>query len=85
MSESQAAFGPEDFIEIPCPACGSRGFREVFPARFSDMNGAFDYLHEEDMHYRVVTCNNCGQVYSNPILTPETVEELYRNCDHGDI
>ncbi|MFZ5987355.1 MAG: class I SAM-dependent methyltransferase [Bacillota bacterium] len=72
-------------IEIKC-LCGDDKFFEVIfeqnfieeelsPSNF-EARGKYD-LGMRHMHYRILRCNRCGQLYSNPILELEKIEELY--------
>ena len=39
----------------------------------------------DGMHHRFVRCNNCGLIFSNPILPPREIEKFYKksSCTYG--
>ena len=69
-------------ISTPCAICGTEdNTRELYPANFDD--GAFTAevfsarRLPDLVHYRIVRCNLCGLVRSNPIIDQETLKNLY--------
>lgn len=65
-----------------CAICGVEGNAvELYPANFSmeSLNPAvFSARRLPDrIHYRIVRCNTCGLVRSDPIADPEIVRQLY--------
>lgn len=53
----------QDFIEVPCPACGSQSYKETF------IKYGMDY----------VTCQGCSTLFINPRPTPQILEKYYEN------
>ncbi len=73
-----------DLCMIPtsCAICGNADNSiELFPANFTpqDLNAnIFSARRMPDkIHYRLVRCQKCGLVRSDPIVDPETLAELY--------
>ncbi|MDP2653239.1 MAG: class I SAM-dependent methyltransferase [Candidatus Omnitrophota bacterium] len=66
--------------ETSCPICGpGTPFRVRYPEKFDRSSLAFVARKTPDhTHFRIVQCNNCGLVYSNPILPEEDIRGLYR-------
>jgi len=66
---------------VACALCGPGiGYRVRYAARLPKTTPNFAARHTPDRrHYRIVQCNRCGLVFSNPILPPETIARLY--CD----
>jgi SAM-dependent methyltransferase len=69
-------------IQMKCILCGGRQqIRELYPATFteSDLNRqTYSARRMPDrIHYRMVQCDRCGMVFSNPILPPDKIEHLY--------
>ena len=65
-----------------CAICESEGnARELYPANF-DLDAfnadVFSARRLPDMvHYRIVQCNTCGLVRSDPVIDQETLKTLY--------
>jgi SAM-dependent methyltransferase len=69
--------------EIHCPICGpSATFRVKYDeeADVENLDFAARKLTRH-MHWRMVQCNGCGLIYSNPIIDPEKIYHLYRETD----
>lgn len=65
-----------------CAICGTEGnARELYPANFDDQAFNVDVFSARrlpDMvHYRIVQCNRCGLVRSDPVIDRETLKKLY--------
>ena len=74
-----------------CAICGTEGnANELYPANFDPeaLNPAvFSARRLPDrIHYRMVKCNTCGLVRSDPIADPALLEQLYRQSafTYGD-
>jgi hypothetical protein len=67
-----------------CAICGSaENARELYPANF-DVQAlnpeVFSARRLPDrIHYRLVTCNTCGLVRSDPIADPALLAQLYHD------
>lgn len=73
-----------------CAICRTEGnAAELYPANFdlSDFNPEIFSARRlpDRIHYRMVKCNACGLVRSDPIADPATLGELYRQStfDYG--
>lgn len=66
-----------------CAICGEGvPFRVLYPERFSLEDLQFTARKTPDQrHFRIVRCQKCGLIYSNPILPPEQILALYRNSE----
>ena len=70
-------------IEIHCPICGQgTPYQIIYQKNFNE-----DLINEDifsarrlpdKTHYRIVKCQKCGLVYSNPILEERKIIELYK-------
>jgi 2-polyprenyl-3-methyl-5-hydroxy-6-metoxy-1,4-benzoquinol methylase len=72
-----------ELIPIPCAVCNAEiEYRVVYPERidFNGLNFAARRTPRR-MHARIVECTRCGLIYSNPILPPEKIRELYRDSE----
>jgi SAM-dependent methyltransferase len=72
-----------DLHPTPCAICERDGnATELYPANFSPESfspAIFSARRLPDrIHYRIVRCNTCGLVRSDPVANPETLAELYR-------
>ena len=69
-------------LHIDCPLCGKKEDYSVLYDQKFEPGNQFENIHLEDLRnppqYRIVKCLKCGLVYSNPVLAPEVVEDLYR-------
>jgi SAM-dependent methyltransferase len=88
MTSSPAATAV--FSPTICAICGpSAPETELYPANFSpeDLSpGIFSARRLPDRtHFRIVTCDRCGLVRSNPVADSETLTELYAEStfDYG--
>jgi SAM-dependent methyltransferase len=71
-----------NLIPTRCAVCDTEGnARELYPANFDDeaFNAeVFSARRLPDMvHYRIVQCNQCGLVRSDPVIDQETLKNLY--------
>ncbi len=69
---------------INCPICNSKDDYKVIIKRnfeFKDLNvNTFSARRLPDrLHYRIVKCNKCQLVRSNPIIDSDIITELYKN------
>jgi SAM-dependent methyltransferase len=65
-----------------CAICGTEGHaRELYPATFGSeaLTGGFFSARRvpDGAHHRIVVCENCGLVRSNPLLDDEVLADLY--------
>ena len=70
-------------VRTSCPICGEGPTdREVYPANFDPAaldSAVFSARRTPDrLHYRMVRCERCGLLRSNPILPLEDLSRLYR-------
>lgn len=71
-------------IPLQCAICGNKQhLRERYPANYSTKKitaKIFSARRTPDkMHFRFMECNNCGLVFSTPILPPKDLQKLYSN------
>lgn len=69
-------------ISTSCAICGTEdNARELYPANFDDeafTAEVFSARRLPDLvHYRIVQCNQCGLVRSNPVVDKESLTKLY--------
>ena len=69
-------------LETKCAICGSPANAvELYPANFSpeDLNPEIFSARRipDKIHYRIVRCQTCGLVRSDPVIDPETLADLY--------
>jgi 2-polyprenyl-3-methyl-5-hydroxy-6-metoxy-1,4-benzoquinol methylase len=71
-----------NMIKTPCLFCGAGAEEELFPQRLPEQkldSSLFSARRRPDkIHYRIVKCQRCGLVWSNPILEEESLQEWYR-------
>ncbi len=70
-------------IETYCPICGQEApYQVVYQENFNE-----DLINEDifsarrlpdRIHYRIVKCQKCGLIYSNPILEDQKIIDLYQ-------
>lgn len=70
------------FIETLCAICDNNSSDcELYPANFAEESLSYEVFsarrRPDRLHYRIVRCDNCGLIRSNPILDEETLAELY--------
>ena len=65
--------------EHHCPICPKgTPFKIRYPAKFSIESLQFIARKTPDhTHFRIVRCNGCGLIFSNPIIPPEEIIKLY--------
>jgi 2-polyprenyl-3-methyl-5-hydroxy-6-metoxy-1,4-benzoquinol methylase len=71
-----------EMIQTQCILCGEKQqIRQLYEATFSqdDLNRqTYSARRMPDrVHYRMVKCDRCGMVFSNPILPPDKIAHLY--------
>jgi len=77
-------------IAIRCALCGKNNSKEIFAANFNldklDHRTFSARRLPDKIHYRMVRCNKCDLLYSNPILSEEKIISLYRGSTitYGD-
>lgn len=83
--------GVADLVATRCAICATEGnATELYPASFrlDDLNPTvFSARRSPDrLHFRMVRCDTCGLVRSDPVAGAETLTELYRHSgfDYGD-
>jgi SAM-dependent methyltransferase len=71
-------------IDNPC-LCGSGDFRLLFPERIDwPQLSAYEFSarrRRRVQHYRIVRCNGCGLVRSDPVLSDADLAALYRRSE----
>lgn len=73
--------------EIPCSICGTyRPYVEFYPARLEEIDISSNSLFSarrlpDKSHFRIVKCTTCGLLYSNPIFSESTMQNLYSQSD----
>lgn len=69
-------------IKIKCAICNIDDSMQLYPANFSaaqiDKRLFYARRPPDKIHYRMVRCNKCGLIYSNPILPAKQIEKFYR-------
>ncbi|HEY7212707.1 MAG TPA: class I SAM-dependent methyltransferase [Bryobacteraceae bacterium] len=80
-----------DVHDTSCAICGTEGnATQLYPANFSSEDfrpEVFSARRLPDrVHYRIVRCNQCGLVRSDPVADPAMIAELYQRStfDYGD-
>jgi SAM-dependent methyltransferase len=83
--------GVADLVSTRCAICGtSDNATELYPASFrlDDLNPVvFSARRSPDrVHYRMVRCDTCGLVRSDPIASPDALVALYQQSgfDYDD-
>lgn len=71
-----------ELIPTRCAICGTSGnATELYPANFdlAALNPEIFSARRlpDRVHYRLVTCNHCGLVRSDPVASPEVLAKLY--------
>ena len=71
-----------ELIDTICNLCGDSKARQVFAERF-DVSGIDAYAFSarrarEIQHFRIVRCETCGMIRSDPILSMEFTDDLYK-------
>ena len=81
MTDSSNNLSPNDFEKVSCLFCDEPTERELYPARLyenSFTGYTFSARRERRReHYRIVQCEQCSLVYSNPVLSQARLSELY--------
>ena len=72
----------EKFVETLCAICETAEFdREIYRANLDDSSSSYDVFSArrtpDRRHYRMVQCQNCGLVRSNPIFDDLSIAGLY--------
>lgn len=75
-----------DLIKQECAICGNNApFEVLYPANFKAAQINKDIFSARRIpdrcHYRLVRCQKCGLVYSNPILEEKKIRELYKRSE----
>jgi len=67
-------------VNINCPICGpNTGYQIIYKENFPPSEIIFSTRKTPDnYHYRIVKCNRCGLLYSNPILKNNKIDKLYK-------
>jgi len=74
-----------EWTERGCPLCGSARTARVFAESNIDPEGLTQFAFAsrklpEYMHPRLVDCADCGMLYGNPVLSEETLSNLYQGA-----
>ncbi|MBF0595397.1 MAG: class I SAM-dependent methyltransferase [Candidatus Omnitrophica bacterium] len=78
------------FRDVSCALCGPGvRHRVLYPARLDSAGIKPEQLFSSRripgrIHFRIVTCDRCGLVYSNPIFDEETISRLYAESQFID-
>lgn len=69
---------------IQCVICGkNQKIKELYKENFSQKkinSKTFSARRTPDrLHYRFVKCQNCGLIFSNPIMSTKEINKLYKN------
>jgi len=67
-------------IDLRCPLCDQDRYSVVYDENLDGVEDAFHYLTERPCHYRIVRCDSCGFVYSNPIFEEDRIIALYESA-----
>jgi SAM-dependent methyltransferase len=75
-----------EWVERRCPLCGSGIEGRVFAESNIDLAelDRFAFASRklpEYMHARLFECGECGILYGNPVLSPDTLANCYRGAD----
>ena len=70
--------------KIECALCGPDApFRVIFPERLAHDDITFSARRAPNrLHYRVVGCDVCGVIFSNPIYPESVLIEQYRDAEY---
>ena len=75
-------------IKKYCPICGiGVDYKVLYKENLPSSETIFSTRKTPDnYHYRIVKCNRCGLLYSNPILENNRINKLYKESkfDYGD-
>jgi SAM-dependent methyltransferase len=71
-----------EWTERGCPLCGSPRAARVFAESNIDLEGLTQFAFAsrklpEYMHPRLLDCADCGMLYGNPVLSADTLSNLY--------
>src|SRR3989338_556885 len=71
------------FIPTKCAICETDQYdREIYPANFQPKDLSFETFSArrlpDRIHYRIVRCQKCGLIRSNPTLDETTLKSLYQ-------
>ena len=74
-----------EWTERACPLCASPRAARVFAESNIDPEGLTEFAFAsrklpEYMHPRLLECAECGMLYGNPVLSPSTLSDLYREA-----
>lgn len=68
--------------------CGNDDYTSLYPQRIDWMTfSSYEFSSRRErriQHYRIVRCNNCGLVRSNPVFSEEDLFLLYKECKFLD-
>ena len=66
---------------IPCAVCQNSDYRVKYPEYIEASEIDFSARRAPSKtHYRIVQCNRCGLIYSNPVFTNDQIIRLYKDC-----
>lgn len=70
-------------VHIACPMCRSDKPSLLLDEKINDLSRGFDYLTESGGHFQINKCGSCDFVYSSPIFSEETTNQLYNSANIG--
>lgn len=76
----------DKLVATPCLFCASAADQELYPARlYADSFSGYSFsarrLRRRE-HYRLVRCNGCGLVRSDPVAPPQRLQGLYQESEY---
>ena len=71
-------------VDVPCPVCTDTDYKVLYPDMLGTNPPVFGYKWTPEIcnTYRIVKCNACGHVYSNPRL--ENMYQYYKDVIDRD-
>lgn len=73
------------FEYVNCNLCGANDYRILYASTIDETSaGALSYFRQSDpnnLNCRIVACNRCGLVYSNPREKQELLNDVYRSVE----
>ena len=70
--------------DLNCVTCGSANYSIRYEARLPDIEHLNFSARRPGQHYhpRIVVCQECGQIFSNPYFTDHVIVDLYRTAKY---
>jgi SAM-dependent methyltransferase len=74
-----------EWVKRPCPLCGQHSDSPVFAESTIDLEKLDEFAFAsrklpEYMHPRLIECSQCGILYGNPVLSPDTLASAYERA-----